>query len=54
MNENNTYLVTLKKGDEVDTMKTSKFKNAHDAGKYVVESFYYDGWHVASVDKVGE
>lgn len=54
MNKNNTYLVTVKKGDEVDTMETSKCNSEYDAGKYVVEHFYYDGWHVSSVKKVGE
>ena len=45
MRAKNTYLVTVGKGDEVDTMDIEAH-NKEEAGKLALELFYFDGWHL--------
>jgi hypothetical protein len=46
MNEN-TYNVTVQKGDEVESINIQSF-NESTAKVEAIERFYFDGWHAVS------
>ena len=43
----NTYKVTVKKGDEVESINVQSF-NESTAKVEAIERFYFDGWHAVS------
>ena len=43
----NTYTVTVKKGDEVESINIESF-NESTAKEDAISKFYYDGWHAVS------
>tara|TARA_R110000850_G_scaffold235569_1_gene360390 strand:+ start:1507 stop:1668 length:162 start_codon:yes stop_codon:yes gene_type:complete len=43
----NTYKVTVKKGDEVESINIQSF-NESTAKVEAIDTFYYDGWHAVS------
>ena len=47
----NNYKVTVKKGNEVDSMIT-KAETKDQASLYVLETHYYDGWYLVSCEEV--
>lgn len=49
--KNNTYTVTVKRGDEVESINIESF-NESTAKVEAIEAFYYDGWHATSAKVV--
>ena len=45
------FKVTVKKANEVETMNTQA-KDKDAAGQYVLDKFYYDGWHLVTVEEI--
>lgn len=43
----NTYTVTVKKGDEVESVNIESY-NESTAKVEVIDTMYYDGWHAVS------
>tara|TARA_R110000772_G_scaffold123063_3_gene229262 strand:- start:1152 stop:1313 length:162 start_codon:yes stop_codon:yes gene_type:complete len=43
----NTYKVTVKKGDEVESINIQSI-NESTAKVEAIDKFYYDGWHAVS------
>lgn len=44
MIKNNTYVVTVKRGEEVESVNIESF-NASTAKVEAIEKFYFDGWY---------
>lgn len=49
--KNNTYTVTVKKGNEVESVDITSF-NESTAMVEAIDKFYYDGWHATSAKVV--
>lgn len=44
MIKNNTYIVTVKRGDEIETIEIDAQDKAK-AQRKAIDTFYFDGWH---------
>jgi hypothetical protein len=49
--KNNTYTVTVKKGNEVESVDITSF-NENTAMVEAIDKFYCDGWHATSAKVV--
>lgn len=49
MIKNNTYIVTVKKGDEIETIEIDAQDEAQ-AKRKAIDTFYFDGYHATKAE----